>query len=474
MNEFPKAGFARRGGAGTEGDADPRPAPFANTRRGLLLGFGALSAGVIGAPPFGVSPASAATEKTAAGAFALDNPAIVTAARLDEEVARAFPSFNTGSILPDFDAKTQGARDDVALRRVTTTTTLPETGETVEVTGLLAFPAGATGELPVVSWQHGTILSFDHVPSNLTLMADPDYRLTDAADSLETLFNVQRFAARGFAVIAADYVGKGPLRDGRAEGYAVKGVTTQTCIDVLDAGLAALRSLGIEPGKLFLHGWSQGALNSQWLHQALRDRGTEIAATAVASPFNDLNEALRFWAGRETFPLPEGVATYPEPPAWISLCLIILIGSYEAQYGMDGLFESAIRPEYHAMARQYWNDYQISSLTAAPFPTGSDLFVPGFFDKFTHENNSAFLRLLAAGRASYWDYDRPIRFIYGLADEAIHPEMVARALAAGGQDAVGVPVAGASHRATFLAGLYGDRSTLAGTDDTLSWFSRGS
>ncbi len=86
-----------------------------------------------------------------------------------------------------------------------TDVTVPETGERLKISGLLALPAGAKGPLPVVSWQHGTILSFDQVPSNLTRLADPTYRTSDAADSLETLFNVQRFAGQGYAVIAADY-----------------------------------------------------------------------------------------------------------------------------------------------------------------------------------------------------------------------------------------------------------------------------
>ena len=271
-------------------------------------------------------------------------------------------------------------------------------------------------------------------------------------------------------MIAADYVGKGPLRNGRGEAYAVKAATTTTCIAMLDAGSAALRRMGVTPTRLFLHGWSQGALNTQWLHQALRGKGVAIAATAVASPFNDLVEAWHYWTGRQTFPLPAGTTSYPELPAWISLCLIICIGSHELQYGLDGLLESATRPEYHAMARKYWSDYQLDFDKSQPFPTGSDLLVPGFFDRFTDDRNSALLRHLGAGCASYWDYDSPIRFYFGLADEAIHPRMVERALSAGGRLAQGVPVDGGSHRGTFLAGLYANGSSLAGSDDVSSWF----
>ena len=119
-----------------------------------------------------------------------------------------------------------------------------------------------------------------------------------------------------------------------------------------------MRSLGLRSSRLFLHGWSQGALNTQWLHQALRAKSRPIAATAVASPFNDLNEAWSFWAGFQTFALPRGVTSYPALPNWISLCMIVALGSYELQYKLTGLLRSAVRPEFQDMALKYWKDYQ--------------------------------------------------------------------------------------------------------------------
>jgi hypothetical protein len=436
------------------------------TRRALLLGAGATAAALC----TGAAPAMAAGEGKPRQAAGIDRSCRVSAAQLDAQVAKAYPLFNKPAILPAFDAQKHGARFDVDLHRIVTQTVVPETGERLKVSGLLAVPVGAKGELPLLSWQHGTILSFDQVPSNLIRLDDPAYELTDAADSLETLFNVQRFAAQGYAVVAADYVGKGPFRNGRGEGYGVKGVSVRTCIDMLAAGESAMRSLGLRPSKLFLHGWSQGAINTQWLHQALRTKGRAIAATAVASPFNDLNESWSFWAGNQTFPLPQGMTSYPAMPNWISLCMIVALGSYELQYRLPGLLQSAIRPQFHDMALAYWKTYNNDFDTTKPFPTGSDLLVPGFFDQATDDRNSAFLRHLAANRSSYWNYDAPIRFHYGLADEAIHPAMVYRALSAGGRLARGIPTAGASHRATFLAGLYGDAATLGGSENVVDWF----
>ncbi|NLS20686.1 lysophospholipase [Rhizobium sp. P40RR-XXII] len=432
-------------------------------RRALLIGAGAT---VLYA---GTSPVLAASRARGRQGI-IDRSCRVSASRLDSQVAKAYPLFNKPVVLPDFDPQKHGARSDVALHRLVTETVVPETRERLKISGLLAVPVGAKGEVPLVSWQHGTILSFDQVPSNLTRLADPAYEMSDADDSLETLFNVQRLAGRGFAVVAADYVGKGPFRKGRGEGYAVKGVSIQTCLDVLAAGRAAMRSLGLVPSRLFLHGWSQGALNTQWLHQALRAEGQSVAATAVASPFNDLNEAWSFWAGRETFPLPEGMTSYPAMPGWISLCMIVALGSYELQYGLTGLLRSAVRPEFQELAAHYWKTYDNNFDQKAPFPTGSNLLVPGFFDHATDDRNSAFLRHLAANRSSYWNYDAPIRFYHGLADEAVHPVMVARALSAGGKFATGVPVENASHRGTFLSGLYGDAKVLGEQNNIVDWF----
>ena len=431
---------------------------FSSRRRALLVGLGMAGTGLLSAC------ASSASD------FKLDRQAHVSAQRLDQEAAKAYPLFNTASVLPGFDVRLLGARNDVVLYRLITSVTLPENGETLQVSGLLAVPAGARGVIPVVSWQHGTILSFNQVPSNLTRLSKQDHTLSDDDDSLETLLNVHRFAGNGYAVIAADYVGKGPLRHGRGEAYTVKDTSTATCLTMLYAGLSALRGLALTPGQLFLHGWSQGSLNTQWLHQALRQRGVQITASAVASPFSDLVLALSYWTERQTFDLPPGTISYPDIPAWVSLCIIVLLGSYQTSYGIDGLLESATRPEFHAMARKYWNDYKTDFDSTQPFPTTTTLLVPDFFESGTDPRNRHFLELLARNDASNWRYDSPIRFHVGLADEATHPEMTRRTLIRAGALAQGIPVAGGNHRTTFLAGLYGDATTLGGYENVLTWF----
>ena len=105
-------------------------------------------------------------------------------------------------MLPDFNVGLQAAAVDIDLRRITTFTHVRETGETLKISGLLALPAGAKGPLPVVSWQHGTTFSLVKVPSNLYPAAEPGYVMEENVDSQETLLNIHRFAANGYAVIA--------------------------------------------------------------------------------------------------------------------------------------------------------------------------------------------------------------------------------------------------------------------------------
>ena len=390
--------------------------------------------------------------------------------RLDALVESIFPAFNSPAILPSFQRTAHGARFDVELHRLVAPLVVPETGESLTVTGLLAVPLGAKGPLPVVSWQHGTVLSFDNIPSGMLKLSDPAYVTTDQSDSLETLLNVQRFAGQGFAVIAADYVGKGAFRNGRGEGYGVKDVTTHACLRMLEAGHRTLSSLGFEAGPLFLTGWSQGGLNSQWLHQELRRRQVTVTGTSVSSPFNELSETMRFWSGVSTYPPAEPQTSYPPMPTWVSLCMIVLLGSYELHYGLKGLLRSAVAPQFRDMADTYWKTYDVRFALGKPFPSGSTLLVPGFFDRYTSDVNSAFLRKLAANTATYWNYDSPIRFYLGLADEGLHPTLVRRAVVAGGAMAAEVPVKGGSHRGNFLASLFGDTSTLEGRDNTVDWF----
>ena len=427
-------------------------------RRSLLLGATGTALASLGSPSF----------LTSARAAIIDNKTTLTRARLDELARTTYTIFNDRSALPQYDAAKFAAANDVDLHRITTFTQVPETGKSVKVSGLLALPSGAKGPLPVVSWQHGTLFSFIQVPSTLNRAAEPGYQLKENVDSQETLLNVHRFAANGYAVIAADYLGKGPYRGNQPEGYAVKDASTRTAIDILNTGLDAVRQLGAEPAELFLNGWSQGGLNTQWLHQALQTSGIPVRAAGASSPFNDLNEAFDFWCGSLTFLDPDG-KPYPKRPVWLTISLIILLASYESYYRLDGLIDTMVRPDYVPMVRKFLSDYDMN-LDFSKMPMPEALLIESFSSQFINKTYSRFRRQLAVNTATYFDYSNPMRLYYGLADDALHPMMCRRAINAGGTMMDGAAVSGGSHRTTFLASLYGQPEHLQGRSNLVDWF----
>jgi hypothetical protein len=103
-------------------------------------------------------------------------------------------------------------------------------------------------------------------------------------------------------------------------------------------------------------------------------------------------------------------------------------------------------------------------------PAPSGFLVDGFFDRYTAGTNTTFLRHLASNGTAYSNFGAPTSLYYGLADEALHPNLVRMTVAGGGAMAQGVPVRRASHRATFLASLYGDSVVLSGGSTVSEWF----
>ena len=151
--------------------------------------------------------------------------------------------------------------------------------------------------LPLVIYNHGTLFGREQTASNAVVKRDGKW----AVGSAETLFKIALFAEQGYALIAPDYVGYGVNFIDQA--YGVKKATTTAIVDLLDASRSVLSTLGVRPRQLFLNGWSQGGLNTQWSTQRLERLNIPVAAVAAQSPFNELEETARWWLSR-TMPCP--------------------------------------------------------------------------------------------------------------------------------------------------------------------------
>jgi hypothetical protein len=141
-------------------------------------------------------------------------------------------------------------------------------GAHTRASGVLALPQGASGALPLVSYQHGTLVQTNEAPSI-------------SVNSSELLIGVV-FATTGYAAVLPDYLGLGdseglhPYHHARSEATA--------CVDLLRAarGYCAARGVALS-GKLFLCGYSQGGHVTMALHRELETFHTnEFPLTASA------------------------------------------------------------------------------------------------------------------------------------------------------------------------------------------------
>ena len=207
-----------------------------------------------------------------------------------DAVAKGEAKYWAGYAPPTFDAAT----NDVEVYRVAYRSTIPEQGNRPTVAyGLVAVPKGATGPLPLLSQQHGTLWLKESAPSQAfswdkNATTPFKYGLSQQllyGTCFETRLGVAQFAGHGYAMISADYFGIGNSVEN--DSFVVKKSQQQACLDMHAAAQKLFQSLGISTNKLFLNGWSEGALVSISFQEALEARGVKIdGVSTAATPAN--------------------------------------------------------------------------------------------------------------------------------------------------------------------------------------------
>lgn len=348
--------------------------------------------------------------------------------RLDDILTREAAAFST------FPVSYPPAQNAVRLYKVTYPTTIPERGgKPVTASGLVAVPQVAAKKLPLVSYQHGTVFTKTAVPSR------PE-------ESPETRLAVARLAGQGYVVIGADYVGKGDSDE--PDSYMVRDVTVQACLDMLRAARAVLADLGVEPDKLFLSGWSQGAWSTMQFRHALEAFGMPVAAAAVAATPSDLYALVTRWIENPT----SLDATY------LVGIVALFVHSYAGYYGLPGLPSVAIRPEYQETARLFYeNRIDWATATKVLPETVPALLQPAFAGE-SSLGLAPLYRKFQDNQAYRWRSTTPTRYYYGKRDEVMPPYIatlpVEYTQILGGAAAEGVCAGDtADHRGAFLFGL---------------------
>jgi pimeloyl-ACP methyl ester carboxylesterase len=215
---------------------------------------------------------------------------------------------------------------DVLVKSIVHATAGPN-DEVTRISGALLIPqgAGCSGPFPLLAYARGT--STDRART----LADPLDR--------ETSLLINMFAARGYAVVATDYLGYAssdfpyhPYLHAKSEATSV--------IDSIRAARRALAGAGVATsGKIFLAGYSQGghaALAA--LREIERTAGSDITIAATGGMSGPYDLALTFVRSTEAVLPTLGDEGSPSPGNRVRFLLADVLAEIAGAFLNIGLF----------------------------------------------------------------------------------------------------------------------------------------
>ena len=371
--------------------------------------------------------------------------------------------------------------NDVDLYRVAYRSTIPEQGNRPTVAyGLVAIPHGATGPLPMVSVQHGTLFLKESAPSqafswdkNSTAISNfgmPQKELYGS--SYETRLNVAQFAGHGYAVIAPDYFGIGNSVEN--DSFVVKQSEQQACLDMYNASQELLKTLKLSTSDLFLNGWSQGALVALSFQETLEAKGVKISGVSTAAtPANTEMFGSRFVFN----PRPYSEVTVPDA-AWSIFVHSFSAFALSSYSGKTNAPLELFGGNYEVARKLYMRDFKTppeftweKDIHGAPEPVviidgvTFNAEVPKFIAKKYSSDpraylSTAFSTLISNAGSGQTRLISDMKMYYGAQDEG-YPAAVCTIVDTWQRGTYGktnieqVEVPSASHRSTFLTAVYG-------------------
>jgi pimeloyl-ACP methyl ester carboxylesterase len=298
--------------------------------------------------------------------------------------------------------KLAGVEPKLSLKRykVVYETTGPH-GEKTTASGLFLVPVSG-GDLPVLSYQHGTIVKRADVPSRL---------------SSESVKVGHCFASLGMVVAMPDYLGLGdsPLD---YHPYHHSESTASSAADLLSALKKAEAKLEISlSGQLFLSGYSQGGHATLALQKALEEKGVSVTASAPLSGAYDLSHTF--------FRLLKVNA--PRSTAEVSYAILAM----ERVYGLSKSLGEVFRAPYAKQIPQLFDGSRampevVRALPALP----GDVLQPAFLEAAKANANHPHLVALRKNDVFDWKPVAPVRLMFGAIDLEVPPDNAQKALTA--------------------------------------------
>lgn len=177
---------------------------------------------------------------------------------------------------------------DVDVYNVVYTTTYKD--QEIEASGLILLPK-TTDELPMISFQRGTIVRQADAPSI-------------QSKSSEEVISYAALASMGFITVVPDMIGFGESKE-IFHPYYVEEPTATAVIDMLRAAATLVEEKQLTfDGRLFLAGYSQGGYATLATHKALEDTpldGFQLIASFPGAGGYDITHMQRYFFGLDTY-----------------------------------------------------------------------------------------------------------------------------------------------------------------------------
>jgi len=315
--------------------------------------------------------------------------------------------------------------------------TITPLGEETIASGLLAVPVGIT-KAPLVSFQHGTILKDDAVPSNFVLGSGMELGLL--------------FGTEGYIVCIPDYLGLG---DGEGlHPYMHAASEATATIDMLRAAKNKLAELNVETNEqLFLLGYSQGGHATMATHKAIEQEYsgefTVTASAPMAGPYDVSGVMAELVLKKEAYISP-GYLPY-------------MLYAYNPIYHFYDDMESNFKSPYNVSLPPFFdgnNLYSLADVNKEMPAIPSDILTDEAYNAIMDKTNQKIWTALEDNDLYNWTPVAPIRMFHCNADVTVPMENAQKALdyfqAHGVNNAeLIMPLDGGTHSSCLLPSLLG-------------------
>jgi pimeloyl-ACP methyl ester carboxylesterase len=266
--------------------------------------------------------------------------------------------------------------------------TIDLNNQSIIASGLLLIPE-TQNQVPILSFQHGSIFSDAEAPSNYQ---------TDFTDMLTIM------ASTGYAILVPDYLGYGSSSH-IAHPYEHRSSLATACRDMIRAGYEyfIVSPKSNLSNKLFLAGYSEGGFATMSLFKLLQEENRSelpVAGVSIGAGAYNKTQFAKWITAQNTS------SSFIKYFLWVMLTY-------------NSIYDNLQRPVIHYI-NSPWAEQIVSNGPLAPVESNpSILFQSNFVESITNETDIAFLAALADNDCFNWKPLSPLHMIHGNADELV-------------------------------------------------------